>query len=229
MITTEWERYDPALHSQCSGDYMFLVKPFHHAPYYAGKAIPFKGRFGKHEGLFKDGLRTFMRPLFISEASDTTHAGFAASWNKANPIGGAGPDHTRIYVARKETDPADLTINAECCEYWLNDVVLLICQTATNECERRLIEASVQEDIMLYYQCLVGHRIKWKFSSNSRRESWLVGDRPGGVPSPAPAILYSWSGSGNAVGSCDFFRGFESKDFRHFPKSTPSTRTRRGG
>ena len=59
--------------------YMFLLKPFNNAPYYAGTASEFEGRLVKHSGshksLFDQARRTFMRHPFISESSDMSHRG----------------------------------------------------------------------------------------------------------------------------------------------------------
>jgi hypothetical protein len=203
MMTTEWEPYDPARHRQRAGNYLFLLRPFHHSPYYAGETDLFKRRFDSdHGGLFRDSGRTFMRRLFISEATDRTHKGFGTAWDNANPEG--GPDRARVHVPG---DPTDSSLKAESVEYWLDEVVLLICQTTTKG-ERHLIEARVQDDIMAYYEALVGHTINWKIPPDSQ----LVGDRPS-VPSPAPAILYSWRAWGKAVEANDFFRAVEIATF----------------
>lgn len=219
MITTEWQSYDPARHGQCAGNYMFLLKPFQHAPYYAGETGCFDDRFTRQHGsYFRQGFRTFMRPLFISEAIDRTHAGFAAAWHKANPKGGAA-DRTRIHVARDRSEPADPLINAEGIKFWLNKVVLLICQTATTDDMRYQIEASVQQHIMAYYERLLGRTIKWQIPKSSR----LVGPakwRPSD-------IRYSWRGWGNAVGPNDFFRAVQIANFAPYPKTTVPIRRRR--
>jgi hypothetical protein len=108
-------------------------------------------------------------------------------------------------------------INADGSEFWLNKVTLLICQTAATKDEWRVIEARVQDDIKAYYECLVGHTINWDIPLKSQ----LVGDRPKGVPSPAPDILYSWRGWGNAVRPCDFFRAIQIANLPPYPKTTP--------
>jgi hypothetical protein len=200
MRTTEWERYAPDRHSHCAGNYIFLLKPFRLAPYYAGETDCFSRRFERdHGGLFRQGLRTFFRTPFIRNATDRSHKGFGVALERAQKPNRPNPD--LIYVAGNSTDLTDI---AEGLDFWSNNVVLLVCQTATTRTERHLIEARVQEDIMTYYEASVGNAIEWRLPPRSR----IVGHRPPS-PSPAPAILYGWLGCDDAMDAADFFSSLE--------------------
>lgn len=64
MITTERVQYAPQQHRQWVGNYMFLLRLFSHAPYYAGETDCFDRRSRRdHGGLFRPTLRTFFRTL----------------------------------------------------------------------------------------------------------------------------------------------------------------------
>ena len=82
--TTVWDFYDPVRHAGTGGNYIFLLKGFHHAPYYAGKAEAFQARIltdsGSHKKSFPNGDRTYMRPPF-HDWSDHSHKGFAERWH----------------------------------------------------------------------------------------------------------------------------------------------------
>ena len=180
---------------------MFLLRPFGNAPYFAGETDCFDRRSRReHGGLFRPSLRTFFRSPFISNVTDKSHKGFANAFHRVQRPN--GPDRARIFVAG---DAANFAITAEAADYWLKQVVLLICQTATTQHERQVIEARVQEDIMAYYEGLVGHEIIWRLSKRSR----LVGQRPGNVPSPAPAIFYKMSDGNTIMDAEGFFKTLE--------------------
>ncbi len=201
MITTEWMQYASHRHTQWSGNYMFLLRLFSNAPYFVGETDCFDTSSRRdHGGLFRQGLRTFFRTGFISDFIDGSHKDFAAAFHRVRQPN--GPDRTMLFVAGDAANPA---IIAEATDYWLKQVVLLICQTATTQHERQLIEARVQEDIMAYYEGLAGHEIIWRLSKRSR----LVGERPGNVPSPAPAILYKMDGESNVMDAEEFFKSLE--------------------
>jgi len=205
MITTEWTQYAPRLHKQWAGNYMFLLRPFSNAPYFVGETDCFDRRSQQdHGGLFRPSLRTFFRSTFISNAIDTSHKGFAGAFHRVQQP--KRPDRTMVFVAGDRASPA---IAAEATDYWLKQVVLLICQTATTANERFLIEARVQEDLIAYYEGLVGHEITWRLSKRSR----LAGQRPGNVPTAVPAILYKMCGGSNVMAAEEFFKTLEVATF----------------
>lgn len=188
---------------------MFLLKPFSNAPYFVGETDCFdRSSERDHRGLFRPSLRTFFRSTVISNAIDKSHKGFAAAFHRVQEPN--GPDRTLIFVAGDRASP---TVTAEATDYWLKQVVLLICQTATTANERFIIEARVQDDIMAYYEGLVGHEIIWRLSEWSR----LVGQRPGNVPIPAPPILYKMCEGSNVMDAEEFFKTLEVATFSPIP------------
>lgn len=187
--TTVWEFYDPVRHAGRGGNYIFLLKSFHNAPYYAGEAGSFNDRVCEasdgHRKSFAKGKRTFMRPLF-HDWPDHSQRGFAERWhNYKQEV--ASEQEQLLYVP--EISPYSEEIGYEGKQFWASNITILVSPNSLDGHGRRGNEGRIQLDIIDYYKDLLELPLDWNIPKISR----LMGKGPQKVTSPT--LLYQFGTS----------------------------------
>ena len=191
-VETTWEIYDAAKHRGEGGNYMFLLKPFANAPYYAGIAKDFAERFATHQRHFSQGRRTFMRRAFIDGSTLRSHAGFAHRWHHYSQLSQTEQERL-IWVPTPSGDDA---MRHEGEAFRQGDMILLVSTRGDN---RAAVEKRVQLDIIEYHNGFLEAPHDWKIP---RTRSRLVGQGPRMVTTPT--VLYSF-GRTHPVAAARFF------------------------
>lgn len=198
-VKTVWEFYDADQHGGQGGNYILLLKAFRNAPYYSGIAGNFARRFGEHQGLFEEGMRTFMRRPFIDGSEDHSHHGFAARW-----------DHYKQQTEEEQeklvwvpTNLVNEAMGKEGAPLWHDGMAKLV--SIRGE-ERASVETRVQDDIKQYYNGLLRSKIDWRVTNHAN----LMGDPPGHRDISGPALTYELVDA-KAADAGAFFAALESR------------------
>ena len=197
--TIVWEFYDPVRHAGRGGNYIFLLKSFNNAPYYAGEAGSFQTRVftasGSHKKSFAKGERTFMRPLF-HDWLDHSHRGFAERWHNYKQKT-AYEQEELLYVPKISFYSEEIGYEGK--QFWASNVALLVSPNSLDCRGRCGIESRVQLGIMEYYKHIVELPFDWKIP---RTGSKLMGNKSSSVTSPT--LLYQL-GNAQPMSACSFF------------------------